>query len=143
MAAIPLSGQRGYTKAVARFFLRRRIRAWTIETVYENGVLKPVQPLPLPEHAKVQITLKATVSRVRQTAGLPISPVPIRTSTASRGSPGGRSEWGPGRPRSWRAEWVVLWRMVGLKGRPGKVWSELMGKSRVSPGRETRRTDSL
>jgi predicted DNA-binding antitoxin AbrB/MazE fold protein len=42
----------------------------TIEAVYENGVLKPAQPLPLPEHAKVQIMVKAAVSRVRQTAGL-------------------------------------------------------------------------
>jgi predicted DNA-binding antitoxin AbrB/MazE fold protein len=41
-----------------------------IEAVYENGVLKPTQPLPLPEHAKVQITLRAAESRVRQTAGL-------------------------------------------------------------------------
>jgi len=43
---------------------------FTIEAVYENGVLKPAQPLPLAEHAKVQITLKAGESRVRQTAGL-------------------------------------------------------------------------
>jgi predicted DNA-binding antitoxin AbrB/MazE fold protein len=42
----------------------------TIEAVYENGVLKPAQPLPLQEHAKVQITVKAAASRVRQTAGL-------------------------------------------------------------------------
>jgi predicted DNA-binding antitoxin AbrB/MazE fold protein len=43
---------------------------FTIDAVYENGVLKPAQPLPLPEHAKVQITLKTVASRVRQTAGL-------------------------------------------------------------------------
>ena len=42
----------------------------TIEAVYENGVLKPSEPLPFKEHEKVQITLKAAVSRVRQTAGL-------------------------------------------------------------------------
>ena len=42
----------------------------TVEAVYENGVLKPSQPLPFKEHEKVQITLKAAVSRVRQTAGL-------------------------------------------------------------------------
>jgi len=29
----------------------------TIEAIYENGVLKPNQPLPLPEHAKVQVTV--------------------------------------------------------------------------------------
>jgi predicted DNA-binding antitoxin AbrB/MazE fold protein len=44
--------------------------AITIEAVYENGVLKPAQPLPLQEHEKVQITVRPTVSRVRQTAGL-------------------------------------------------------------------------
>jgi predicted DNA-binding antitoxin AbrB/MazE fold protein len=30
----------------------------TVESVYENGVLKPLQPLPLKEHEKVQITVK-------------------------------------------------------------------------------------
>jgi predicted DNA-binding antitoxin AbrB/MazE fold protein len=30
----------------------------TIEAVYENGVLKPVQPLPLAEHEKVRITVE-------------------------------------------------------------------------------------
>jgi predicted DNA-binding antitoxin AbrB/MazE fold protein len=44
--------------------------AITIEAVYENGVLKPSQPLPLQEHEKVQVTVKRAVSRVRQTAGL-------------------------------------------------------------------------
>jgi predicted DNA-binding antitoxin AbrB/MazE fold protein len=44
--------------------------AITIEAVYENGVLKPAQPLPLREHEKVQVTVRPTVSRVRQTAGL-------------------------------------------------------------------------
>jgi predicted DNA-binding antitoxin AbrB/MazE fold protein len=42
----------------------------TIEAVYENGVLKPAQPLPLKEREKDQITLQAAESRVRQTAGL-------------------------------------------------------------------------
>jgi predicted DNA-binding antitoxin AbrB/MazE fold protein len=44
--------------------------AFTVEAVYENGVLKPAKPLPLKEHEKVQVTVKAVVSRVRQTAGL-------------------------------------------------------------------------
>lgn len=44
--------------------------AITVEAVYENGVLKPAQPLPLKEHEKVQITVKAVTSRVRQSAGL-------------------------------------------------------------------------
>ena len=44
--------------------------AITIEAIYENGVLKPVQPLPFPEHAHVQVTVDAGISRARQTAGL-------------------------------------------------------------------------
>ena len=30
----------------------------TVEATYENGVLKPAQPLPLKEHEKVQITVQ-------------------------------------------------------------------------------------
>jgi predicted DNA-binding antitoxin AbrB/MazE fold protein len=30
----------------------------TVEAIYENGVLKPVQPLPLKEHEKVRITVE-------------------------------------------------------------------------------------
>ncbi len=29
----------------------------TVEAVYENGVLKPMQPLPLKEHEKVQLSI--------------------------------------------------------------------------------------
>jgi len=43
---------------------------FTVEAVYENGVLKPAQPLPLQEHERVQVTVQRAVSRVRQTAGL-------------------------------------------------------------------------
>jgi predicted DNA-binding antitoxin AbrB/MazE fold protein len=43
---------------------------FTVEAIYENGVLKPVRPLPLKEHERVQITVETAVSRVRQTAGL-------------------------------------------------------------------------
>jgi predicted DNA-binding antitoxin AbrB/MazE fold protein len=42
----------------------------TVEAIYENGVLKPTQPLPLKEHEKVHIIVKPATSRVRQTAGL-------------------------------------------------------------------------
>ncbi len=42
----------------------------TIEAIYENGVLKPTEPLPLREHEKVQITVQTAISRARQTAGL-------------------------------------------------------------------------
>jgi hypothetical protein len=34
------------------------IMALTIEAVYEDGVLKPAQPLPLKEHEKVRITVE-------------------------------------------------------------------------------------
>jgi len=42
----------------------------TVEAVYEDGVLKPKEPLPLKEHEKVLVTVLAAVSRVRQSAGL-------------------------------------------------------------------------
>ncbi len=44
--------------------------AVTVEAVYEDGVLKPVQPLPLQEHEKVQVTVHTAISRARRTAGL-------------------------------------------------------------------------
>jgi predicted DNA-binding antitoxin AbrB/MazE fold protein len=31
--------------------------ALTVNAIYENGVLKPAQPLPLKEHEQVQITV--------------------------------------------------------------------------------------
>ncbi len=42
----------------------------TVEAVYENGVLKPTQPLPLKEHEKVQLTVKTKRSWVEETAGI-------------------------------------------------------------------------
>jgi len=45
----------------------------TIEAVYENGVFKPTQPLPLREQEKVRLqvdTMEDAVQRVRATAGL-------------------------------------------------------------------------
>jgi predicted DNA-binding antitoxin AbrB/MazE fold protein len=50
--------------------LRERMMAFSVEATYENGVLKPAQPLPLREHERVQVIVKPGVSRVRQTAGL-------------------------------------------------------------------------
>jgi predicted DNA-binding antitoxin AbrB/MazE fold protein len=44
--------------------------AITVEAIYENGVLKPAQPLPLQEHEKVRITVHSGTSWVRRTAGL-------------------------------------------------------------------------
>ena len=50
--------------------------ALTVEAIYENGVLKPVQPLPLGDHEKVQITVhtssasEAGATAVRRGYGL-------------------------------------------------------------------------
>ena len=41
-----------------------------IEAIYENGVLKPSQPLPLEEHQRVHVTIQVKTSRIRQSAGL-------------------------------------------------------------------------
>jgi len=42
----------------------------TVEAIYENGVLKPAQPLPLKEHERVTVTIAPAVSIARQTAGM-------------------------------------------------------------------------
>lgn len=42
----------------------------TIDAVYENGVLKPVEPLPLEEHEKVQVTIEPARSWAERTAGM-------------------------------------------------------------------------
>jgi predicted DNA-binding antitoxin AbrB/MazE fold protein len=44
--------------------------AITVEATYENGVLKPVKPLPLKEHEKVEITIKPSSSWVQETYGI-------------------------------------------------------------------------
>jgi predicted DNA-binding antitoxin AbrB/MazE fold protein len=44
--------------------------AITVEAVYENGVLKPAQPLPLTEHAKVRVTIEPALTWVQRTAGM-------------------------------------------------------------------------
>jgi predicted DNA-binding antitoxin AbrB/MazE fold protein len=41
-----------------------------IEAIYENGVLKPIQPLPLAERQHVRLTIQVKTSRIRQSAGL-------------------------------------------------------------------------
>jgi predicted DNA-binding antitoxin AbrB/MazE fold protein len=42
----------------------------TVEAVYENGVLKPTQPLPFKEHEKLRITVEASLSWAKRTAGM-------------------------------------------------------------------------
>jgi predicted DNA-binding antitoxin AbrB/MazE fold protein len=54
--------------------VRGRTRELTVpiitEAVYENGVLKPIAPLPLREHETVEVTIRTKVSVARQTAGM-------------------------------------------------------------------------
>jgi predicted DNA-binding antitoxin AbrB/MazE fold protein len=42
----------------------------TIEAIYENGVLKPTQPLPLKEHERVQITVETPLPDILQAQGI-------------------------------------------------------------------------
>jgi predicted DNA-binding antitoxin AbrB/MazE fold protein len=42
----------------------------TVEAVYENGALKPLQPLSLKEHEKVRITIEPEISWTERTAGM-------------------------------------------------------------------------
>ncbi len=44
--------------------------AITVEATYENGVLKPVRPLPLQEHDRVQVTIHVKQSVARESAGM-------------------------------------------------------------------------
>ncbi len=42
----------------------------TVEAIYENGVLKPQEPLPLQEHEKVRITVESERTWAERTAGM-------------------------------------------------------------------------
>ena len=42
----------------------------TVEAVYENGVLKLTQPLPLKDLEKVRVTIEPELSWAERTAGL-------------------------------------------------------------------------
>ncbi len=42
----------------------------TVEAVYENGVLKLEQPLPLDEHQKVRVTVEPALTWAERTAGM-------------------------------------------------------------------------
>ena len=44
--------------------------AITVEAVYENGVLKLDKPLPLADHARVQVTVQVKPSVARESAGM-------------------------------------------------------------------------
>jgi predicted DNA-binding antitoxin AbrB/MazE fold protein len=42
----------------------------TVKATYENGVLKPTEPLPLKEHEKVRVTIEPADNWVQATAGM-------------------------------------------------------------------------
>ena len=42
----------------------------TIEAIYENGVLKPKEPLRLTEHQQVRITIEDSLGWVNRTRGI-------------------------------------------------------------------------
>jgi predicted DNA-binding antitoxin AbrB/MazE fold protein len=44
--------------------------AWTIEAIYENGVLKPTQPLPLREREQVRLTIQQVESPLLRAYGI-------------------------------------------------------------------------
>ncbi len=44
--------------------------AIVVEATYENGVLKPAQPLPLGEHEKVRVTVEPAQRWAERTYGL-------------------------------------------------------------------------
>ena len=43
---------------------------FTVEATYENGVLRPAQPLPLKEHEKVRVTIEPELTWAERTAGM-------------------------------------------------------------------------
>ncbi len=44
--------------------------AIVVEAIYENGVLRPAEPLPLGEHEKVLISVRPGLTWADRTAGL-------------------------------------------------------------------------
>lgn len=42
----------------------------TVDAVYQDGVLKPVQPLPLEENESVRVTIHSQQGLAEQTAGM-------------------------------------------------------------------------
>ena len=42
----------------------------TVEAIYENGVLKPAQPLPLKEHQQVRVTIQPADSPLVRAYGI-------------------------------------------------------------------------
>jgi predicted DNA-binding antitoxin AbrB/MazE fold protein len=51
-----------------RLLAEGTVMTLTIEAIYENGVLKPVQPLPLQEHERVRVTVESAQVSASTTA---------------------------------------------------------------------------
>lgn len=49
-----------------------------IEAIYENGVFKPVSPVPIKEHVRVHLVVEEAESMARATSGI----VPAKNSNA-------------------------------------------------------------
>lgn len=58
--------------------------AITVEAIYENGVLRPVQDLPLAEHERVRVTVETQTPRKADGDAAPPVPAPLRPSLAER-----------------------------------------------------------
>jgi predicted DNA-binding antitoxin AbrB/MazE fold protein len=43
---------------------------FSVEAIYENGLLKPTEPLPLEEHEKVRVTIEPALTWAERTAGM-------------------------------------------------------------------------
>jgi predicted DNA-binding antitoxin AbrB/MazE fold protein len=56
--------------------------AITVQATYENGVLKPAQPVPLKEHAKVEIVIHEVFPGHDDSSGTP--PIDARTAALQR-----------------------------------------------------------
>ena len=42
----------------------------TVDAIYENGVLRPAEPLPLKEHEAVRVTIQPKTNWVQETYGI-------------------------------------------------------------------------
>jgi predicted DNA-binding antitoxin AbrB/MazE fold protein len=42
----------------------------SVDAVYEGGVLRPLQPLPLADHSRVHVTIKPAADWIDATAGI-------------------------------------------------------------------------
>jgi predicted DNA-binding antitoxin AbrB/MazE fold protein len=71
-AAISVKRRRWYATCSNRstFLQGAEAMAITVEAIYENGVLKPAEPLPFKEGEKVRVTVQTPANWVEATAGL-------------------------------------------------------------------------